>query len=93
MQLTLSLAILLYVVNSILLTILAAIYGRTSLRTRAAYPVGLFFFATLLLVHSAGTAIGYFVNAPYFGDEALPFMSTVGVFELAGLLFFVKTTL
>lgn len=86
-------AIILYGINSVLLALLAWIYGRTAIRTRASYPVGLFIFAALLLFHSVGTAIGYFTMAPYIGEEAVPFMSVVGSFELVGLLALLRITL
>src|SRR2546426_83958 len=48
----LSLAIVLYSINSVLLAVLAYVYGRTALSTRAKYPLGLFVFSTLLLLQS-----------------------------------------
>lgn len=93
MEAMLTLAIALNVANAAILALLATIYGRTALRTRAAYPLGLFLFSVLLLLHSAGTAAGYYFNANYFGDEAIPFMSVVGIFELAGLSALLKITI
>jgi hypothetical protein len=92
MELLFDLAILFAGTNSILLALLATVYGRTAVRTGAAYPVGLFVFSILLLLQSAGTAVGYLLNAPYLGDEAYPFMSIVGGFELVGLLALVRIT-
>gem|GEM_PF-6255392 len=89
----LQLAILLYTLNSVILSILSIIYARTAIKTRAAYPISLLFFSLLLLLHSAGTAIAYFTLSPYFGDEAMPFMSIVGAFELLGLLALLKVTI
>lgn len=87
------LAIALYVVNAILLGFLAYVYGRTARSTRAKYAVGLFVFSVLLLVHSAGTAAAYLLLAPYFLEEAVPYMSVMGSFELAGVIALLRITL
>ena len=89
----LTLAILLYAVNAILFGLLAYVYGKTALSTRARYPLGLFAFSLLLLLHSAGTALAYFFLGPYFGDEAVPYMSAMGSFELVGVLALLRITL
>ena len=93
MEFLFELAVALAAANSILLVILATVYGRTAVRTRAAYPLGLFLFSLLLLVQSAGTAFGYLLNSPFIGDAAYPFMSVVGGFELAGLLALLRITI
>lgn len=89
----LSLAILLYAINSVLLAVLAYVYGRTAISTRARYPLGLFIFSILLLLQSAGTAAGYLFLSPYFGQEAVPFMSLMAPLELAGVLALLRITL
>lgn len=89
----LDLAIILYSVNSVLLGALAYIYGKTALRSKASYPLGLFIFALMLLLHSSGTAIGYFAMAPYFGAEAQPLMSFVAALELGGVISLLRVTL
>ncbi|HEV2226088.1 MAG TPA: hypothetical protein VGR56_04700 [Nitrososphaerales archaeon] len=89
----LTLAILLYAVNAILFGFLAYVYGKTALSTRAKYPLGLFVFSILLLLHSAGTAVAYFFLGPYFGEEAIPYMSVMGSFELVGVLALLRITL
>ncbi|HEV2139049.1 MAG TPA: hypothetical protein VGR53_09410 [Nitrososphaerales archaeon] len=89
----LTLAILLYAVNAVLFSFLAYVYGRTALSTRAKYPLGLFVFSILLLLHSAGTAVAYFFLGPYFGEEAIPYMSVMGSFELVGVLALLRITL
>lgn len=86
-------AVLFAGVNSVLLVVMSFVYGRTALRTRAAYPVGLLIFCLLLLMQSLGTAVGYLMNAAFLGDEAYPFMSIVGGFELASLLALLRITI
>ena len=89
----LGLAIVIYCVNAVLFGALAYFYGRTALSTRARYPLGLFVFALLLLLHSAGTAGAYLFLGPYFGDEAVPFMSIMGGIELVGVSALLRITL
>lgn len=86
-------AIGLYSVNSILLVVLAVVFARTAISTKAAYPLGLFIFSVLLLAQSAGTAMGYFLMSGYFGDGAIPMLSLLGSLELVGLLALLKITL
>ena len=93
MSLLLDLAIILYAVNAVLFAALALVYGRTAVSTRAKYAIGLFIFATLLLVHSAGTSLAYLFLSPYFGDEAVPFMLVMGGVELVGVSALVKITI
>ncbi len=88
----LTLAIVLYTTNAVLFGFLAYVYGKTALSTRAKYPVGLFVFSILLLLHSAGTAAAYFFLGPYFGDEAVPYMSVMGSLELVGVLALLRIT-
>ncbi len=89
----LSVAIVLYSINAVLLAMLAYVYGSTALSTRAKYPLGLFLFSVLLLVHSVGTAAAYFFFSPYFGNEAVPFMSMMAPFELVGVAALLKISL
>jgi len=86
-------AIILYAVNSLLLSLLAYTYGRTWLSTRAKYPLGLFVFSLLLLLQSVGTAAAYLFLSPYFGSEAVPFMSLMASFELVGVVALLRITL
>ena len=82
-----------YAVNAVLFSFLVYIYGRTAFSTRARYPLGLFVFSTLLLLHSAGTAAAYLFLVPYFGEEAVPYMSIMGSFEFIGVLALLRITL
>ena len=88
----LSLAIVLYSINSVLLAVLAYVYGRTALSTRAKYPLGLFVFSTLLLLQSGGTAAAYLFLSRFL-EEAVPYMFIMAAFELAWVGFLLKITL
>ena len=93
METLLAVAIGLYTLNAVMLGILAFVYGRTAFSTRAKYPLGLFVFSILLMLHSVGTAAAYLFLSPYFAEEAVPFMFIMGSFELVGVGVLVKTTL
>ncbi len=93
MTLLLSLAIVLYSVNSVLLAVLAYVYGRTALSTRAKYPLGLFVFSMLLLLQSVGTAAAYLFLSPYFLEEVVPSMFIMASFEFVGVVSLLWITL
>jgi hypothetical protein len=93
MELVVSLAIVLYAVDAALLAVLAFVYGRTTLHTRATYPLALFIFSMLLLVQSAGTAVGCYSDAQYLSDPSYAFIPLMGLFELAGIAALLKITL
>lgn len=93
MDLLLAFAVALYGVNAILFGALAYVYGRTALRTHAAYPLGLFIFSILLLGHALGTALGYTLLTAYIASEAYPFMSAMGAFEFVGAVALLRITL
>lgn len=88
-----TLAIVVYTAISLILAFLAYTYGRTALSTRAAYPLGLLVFSLLLLVHSAGTALGYSFFSESIGDSAYPFMFGMAGVELIGVAALLRITL
>jgi hypothetical protein len=88
----LTVAIGLYLVNAALFGFLAYMYGKTALSTRAKYPIGLFIFSTLLLLHSAGTAAFYLFLGGYIDPEVFPYMSTMAAFEFVGVLALLRIT-
>ena len=88
-----TLAIAIYAVNAVLFASLAYVYGKTAFSTRARYPLGLFVFSVLLLLHSAGTSIAYFFFAGYFDADFVPYMSIMGSFEFVGVLALLRITI
>lgn len=88
----LALAIALYAANAALFGFLAYVYGKTALSTRAKYAAGLFVFSLLLLVQSLGTAVAYVSFSAYL-DDAAPYWSIMGSFELVGVLALLRITL
>ncbi len=89
----LMLAIGMYAVNGVLFAVLAFVYGRTAISTRAKYPLGLFIFSILLLFQSLGTAAAYFFYPGYFDADVHPLMATMASFELIGASALLKITL
>ena len=83
----------LYAAISVLLAFLAYTYGKTAISTKARYPLGLFIFSVLLLVHSVGTALGYTMMGAYIGDQAYPFMFGMAGFELFGVAALLRITM
>jgi hypothetical protein len=92
MEALMGLAIGLATVNAIILLALIYLYARIALRTRAAFSVGLLIFGGLLLFQNLLTAIAYGAMWPFFGSEALPYLSAMGGAELAGLIVLLRIT-
>jgi len=85
-------AILFSGLNAALLVGLLCIYARIALRSRAVHSIGLLFFALLLFLNSSLTVYSYLTMAPFFGVEALPYLSTISVLEFVGLAILLKIT-
>lgn len=86
-------AIVFSALNGALLVVLLLVFAGIAIRSRASHSVGLTFFALLLLANSALTAYSYATMAPFFGREALPYLSTMSVLEFVGLAVLLKITL
>jgi hypothetical protein len=86
-------AIIFSLLNSGMLLVLLYVFARIAIRSRASHSIGLTFFALLLLANSALTAYSYATMAPFFGADALPFLSTISVLEFVGLAALLKITL
>jgi hypothetical protein len=86
-------AIVFSALNAVLLIVLLSVFVGIAFRTRASHSVGLMFFALLLLANSLLTVYSYAAMAPFFGREALPYLSTVSVLEFVGLAVLLKITL
>ena len=86
-------AILFSGLNAALLVALLYLYARIAIRSRAAHSFGMMFFALLLLANSLLTAYSYSAMAPFFGTEALPYLSAIAFLEFFGLAILLKITL
>ncbi len=86
-------AILFSGLNAGVLVALLYFYTRIAVKSRAAHSVGMMFFALLLLSNSLLTVYSYSAMAPFFGSEALPYLSVISVLEFFGLAALLKITL
>jgi hypothetical protein len=86
-------AILFSGLNAALLVTLLYFYARIAFRSRAAHSFGMIFFALLLLANSILTVYSYSAMAPFFGTQALPYLSTISVLEFFGLAVLLRITL
>jgi|GEM_PF-2140173 hypothetical protein len=82
------------IINSVLLIALLYIYVRIAIRSKGAvYPVGLSFFAFLLLLKNLLAVFSYTEMWPLFGLDILPYLFAVSVLEFGGLVALLKVTL
>ena len=87
------LTVMLACVNSALLLILLSLYGKILVKTRARYALGLLIFALLLLAQNLLSVYAFVTMQPFFGEEALPYLSGIAALELAGLVALLGITL
>lgn len=93
MEFLMELAAGLALANSAILIGLMYLYSKIAAKTKAAFSIGLFVFAGLLLLQNLVTVFAYVTMAPLFGAEAMPFLSGIGALELGGLLVLLKFTI
>lgn len=80
-------------VNVALLVALLAIYLRIYKNTKAAFTVGLIFFAGLLVLHNIIAVYAYFAMEPLYAVTLLPYFLVVHLAELGGIAVLLKVTL
>jgi hypothetical protein len=79
-------------INMAILVMLLAVYANIYRKTGAAFTVGLMVFAGMLMFHNVIAIYGYFVMAPLYSDDLLPYFVGIHVAELAGLIALLKVT-
>ena len=79
--------------NVIVLAGLLYLYARITWRSKALYPIGLLFFASLLLLQNLVTAYSYVAMTPFFGESLLPYLLAISVLEFGGLVALTRITL
>jgi len=80
-------------VNSVLLLGLLYIYARIAAHSRAANSIGLVVFAVFLLATNVLTVYSYAAMSPFFGSEAVPYLSTISILEFISLAVLLKITI
>ena len=93
MELLMDVAILFSAINSVLLIVTLVIYARLAIRSGAAHSVGLVIFSLFLLGNSLLTVFSYTTMSPFFGSQAVPYLSAMSVLEFVGLVVLLKITL
>jgi hypothetical protein len=81
------------VLNSALLLVLLAIYGKIVIKTRASHAIGLVLFAFLLLMQNLLSIFAYITMNPYFESGVLPYLSAIAALELGSLIVLLIVTL
>jgi len=79
--------------NMIVLGILVSIFVKIYSKTKAQLPLGMIFFAGLLVLHNVIGVFAYFSMTELYAAALLPYLFAVHVAELVGLLIFLKITL
>lgn len=79
--------------NISLLIALLIIYTRIYASSKAAFTLGLMFFAGMLILHNAVAAYAYFAMAPLYNEALLPYFVTIHAAELGGIAVLLKITL
>ena len=77
----------------VILTILLSLYIKIYLKTRAAFTIGLIFFASMLVVQNLIVVYAYFAMAPLYADALLPYFLLIHIAELSGVASLLKITL
>ena len=77
----------------VILTILLSLYIKIYLKTRAAFTIGLIFFASMLVVQNLIVVYAYFAMAPLYADALLPYFLLIHIAELTGVASLLKITL
>ncbi len=80
-------------VNSILLILLLAVYGKIVIKTKAVHSIGLMVFALLLLAQNLLAVFSYIDMDLYFGSGVVPYLLGISALELASLVVLVIVTL
>jgi hypothetical protein len=79
-------------INMAILVMLLAVYANIYRKTGATFTIGLIVFAGMLMLHNVIAIYGYFVMAPLYSDDLLPYFVGIHIAELAGLIALLKVT-
>ncbi len=79
--------------NVVILGILIIVFSRIYYKTRAQLPLGMIFFASLLLLHNVIGVYAYFSMTDLYNAALLPYFLAVHVAEFAGVVILLKITL
>ena len=81
------------IANTILLSVIIVTYIKIYHSTKASFTIGLIFFASMLLLHNVIAVYAYFMMAPLYSEDLLPYFVAIHIAELAGIISLLKITL
>lgn len=79
-------------VSAILLLVLVSVYFRVYKDTRAQFSLGLAIFASILFVQNVFAVYSFLAMSSYIGEPFLPFLLTVNVAQVLGVIVLLRTT-
>jgi hypothetical protein len=79
--------------NMVVLAVLVGVFANIYSKTKAQLPLGMILFAGLLFLHNVIGVYSYFSMTELYAVALLPYILSVSVAELAGLLILLKITL
>jgi hypothetical protein len=79
--------------NMIALGVLATVFAKIYLKTKAQLPLGMILFSGLLFLHNVIGVYAYFSMTELYAAALLPYLLAVHIAEFAGILVFLKITL
>lgn len=81
------------IANMTVLGVLIVMFAKMYVKTKAQLPLGMIVVASMLFLHNVIGAMGYFTMDVFFAHETFPYLLTVGIAELIGLIIFLKICL
>ena len=79
--------------SAVLLLVLVLVYLRVYRDTRAQFSLGLAIFASILFAQNVLAVYSFLVMAPYILDPFLPFLLTINVAQVLGVIVLLRTTI
>jgi hypothetical protein len=84
---------LINMVNLGLLGALIFTFAKIYHSSRAHFTLGLIFFCSLLLINSIISVYSYITMSMLFSDQLVPYLLTISIAEMTGLIIFLKIAL
>jgi hypothetical protein len=78
--------------SAILLLVLLAVYLRMYRDTKAGFSIGLTIFAAVLFAQNVFAVFSFVTAGSYVLDQFLPFLLSINLAELAGIVVLLRTT-
>jgi len=79
-------------ISAVLLLVLVAVYLRVYTDTHAQFSLGLAIFASILFAQNVLAVYSFLTMAPYILDPFLPFLLTMNIAQVLGVIVLLRTT-